>query len=226
MTPTAFASHPLDTLTQLLREAPALAARLQPLPVWGLALVGAAGLAVLLAGARWRRPVALFGGAGVGWLAGLAGAGVLGLPGGLFPLLGAIVLGGASLLLPPIFPFAVGGLVGAFLGGHLPVPGQGPVAGAVSLFLLGGLGLLAARLLAAAAAGLAGAAVLGLALLAGARHWQPLAALAARPVVLAGLLLVVAIAGAAYQAGTAWGGAGGGGARKKANPPREAGAAA
>jgi len=225
MIPSAFAHHPLEALAQLLREAPALAARLHPLPVWGLASVGVAGLAVLLAGARWRRPVALSGGAAVGWLAGLAGAGVLGLPGGLFPLLGAIVLGGASLLLPSVFPFAAGGLVGAFLGGLLPVPGQGPVAGAVALFLVGGVGLMAARLLAAAAAGLAGAAVLGLALLAGARHWQPLAALAARPVVLAGLMLVVAIAGAAYQAGTAWGG-GGGGSRKKASPPHEAGAAA
>lgn len=204
MTPGAFFADPLAALGRLLAEAPAAAARLRPLPLWALALLAAGGLAVLLAGARWRRPLALVGGAAVGFLSGTAAAGALGLPGGIFPLLGAVVLGVAALLLPALYPFGAGALLGALLGARLPVPGHGVVAAGIGLFLAGGLALLGARLLAAATAGAVGAALVGAALVGSSRAFPGLSLLTERPVLLAGLVLVLAISGTAFQSGSAW----------------------
>jgi hypothetical protein len=205
MSPARFIADPFAFFADLLREAPGEAyRRLGPLPLWVLCAVAAAGVALLLFGARWRRPLAAAGGAAAGFMAGFAAAGALGLPGGIFPYLGAVLIGVAALLLPPIFPFVLGAQIGAVLGLRLPVPGQGVPAAIIGSLALGGLALLAARLVAACTAGVAGAAVLGAALLGASARWPALSIFEARPLLLAGLLLVVAIAGAAFQAGTAW----------------------
>ncbi len=214
MTPSAFVADPAGFLLRLAGRFPELAGPLRPLPLWAHGLLLAAGLAVAAAGARWRRPVALAGGAATGWLAGMAAAGLLELPGRVLPPVGAALLAGAALLLPPLFPFAAGALPGAFLGARLGLPG-GPLLGAgIGLLLLGGLGLLGARLVAAAVAGLLGGALAGVALLASARHLPQLRILEERPVLLAALVLLLAVAGAAFQVGFAWGGG------RRPRPPR------
>lgn len=218
MSPSAFVADPVGFLARLAARLPELAGPLRPLPLWAHGLLLAAGLAVAAGGARWRRPVALAGGAATGWLAGMAAAGLLELPARVLPPIGAALLAGAGLMIPSVFPFAAGALPGAFVGARLGLPG-GPLAGAsIGLLLLGGLGLLAARLLAAAAAGLAGGALAGLALLAASRHVPELRLLEERPVLLAALVLLLAVSGAAFQVGFAWGGG------KRPKPPRSAGA--
>jgi len=186
-------------VAELWGRLPALVARLGAFPAWKLAPLALAGLALLLAGARGRRPISVVGGALVGWLGGQAAARALGLTGGLFPLFWAAALGAGSGLLPPLYPFAAGGLVGALIGAWLPVPGQGFVAGGILLLLCGGLALLAPRAIAATTAGLLGAALVGAAL-AGAGHHIPfLAPLSTHPILLAGVALVLALASSAFQ---------------------------
>ncbi len=203
MSPTAFAADPAAALLRLLGEAPALAARLGALPPWVLGLLAALGALALLFGARRRRPVAAIGGAAMGWLAALAAAGALQLSSNWGPW-GAAVLGTAALALPSAFPFAAGGLLGALAGALLPVPGQGPLAASIGLFLLGGFGVLAARPIAALAAGTAGAAVLAAAAAGASRHLPWLAPLAERPTLLWALFVVLAVTGTAFQARDAW----------------------
>jgi hypothetical protein len=190
----------LAVLAHLWDQVPAGIHRLAGLSPWALAGIALAGLFLLVAGARWRRPLSAAGGALVGWLGGLVAARALGLTGGLFPVFWAAALGAGSALLPPLYPFAGGALLGALAGAWLPVPGRGIAAAAVLLILLAGLSLLAARGVLAATAGLLGAGLVGAAL-AGAGHRVPaLAPLSAHPALLAGLVLVLAIAGAAFQA--------------------------
>jgi len=211
MSPSAFLSDPVAWLARLLREAPGLGARLEVLPLWALAALLALGAFVLAAGARRRRPVAAVGGAGAGAVAGVGLAGLLGLSAGLLPAIGAVALAGAALVLPSLFPFAAGALPGAFLGAAAVPEGARWVGALVGSFLFGGLGLLAARIVAAATAGAAGAGIVGAALLGAAGRLPALAPLARWPALLAGLLTVLAIAGAAFQASSAWGGGGAGG---------------
>jgi hypothetical protein len=221
MSPSAFVSDPVAWLARLLRQAPGLAARLEALPLWALAVLLALGGFVLAAGARWRRPVAAVGGSGAGALAGVGVAGLLGLSAGVLPAIGALALGGAALAVPSLFPFFAGALPGAFLGA-MAMPGGASWLGAVIVsFLFGGLGLLGARLVAAATAGAAGAGLVGAALLGAASRLPALAPLARWPVLLAGLLTVLAIAGAAFQLSSAWGG-GGGGRKGTAQPAADA----
>jgi hypothetical protein len=78
---------------------------------------------------------------------------------------------------------------------------------------------MAARLVAAASAGLAGAALVGAAVLGAAGRLPWLAPVASRPVLLAGLLLVLAVAGGAFQISSAW--SGGGARRREAPVPPE-----
>lgn len=217
MSPSAFVADPIGFLVRLATRLPELAGPLRPLPLWAHGLLLAAGLAVAAGGARWRRPVGLAGGAATGWLAGLAAAGLLELPGRVLPAIGAALVAGGALMVPPVFPFAAGALPGAFVGARLGLPG-GPLAGAaIGLLLLGGLGLLGARLLAAAVAGLLGGAIAGVALLAASSHLPELRILEERPVLLAALVLLLAVSGAAFQVGFAWGGG------RRPKPPRSAG---
>jgi hypothetical protein len=221
MSPSAFVSDPVAWLARLLRAAPGLRAPLEALPLWALAALLGLGGFVLVAGARWRRPLGAAGGAAAGAVAGLGVGGLLGLSAGYLPLAGAAAVGGAALVLPSLFPFAAGALPGAFLGA-LAAPSGAPWLGAIiGSFLLGGLGLLWARLVAAASAGAMGAGLVGAALLGAAGRVPALAPLARWPALLAGLLAVLAIAGAAFQASVAWGsGAAAGSASRGPAPAR------
>jgi hypothetical protein len=220
MSPTAFVSDPTSWLARLLGEAPALGARLGAVPLWALGALLALGLLALVAGARWRRPLALVGGACVGSLGGVGVAGLLGLSGMLLPAIGAAALGGAALALPPLFPFAALALPGAFLGAGAGLAGGRWLGALIGSFLLGGLGLLGARFVAAATAGLAGAGLVGAAILGAANRLPPLEPLSRRPVLLAGLLTVLAVAGTAFQVGSAWSATGGW--RRASKPSLEA----
>ncbi len=205
MTSTSFLAAPGPFLLDLLGAGYAGAAALRALPAWVPGLLLAAGLFALLAGARWRLPVSAAGAGAAGALAGVAASGLLGLPVAASAAVGSALLAGGALLLPPLFPFAVGAIPGAFLGARFDLVGH-PAGGAMlGALLLGGLAILVARPLAAAFAGLVGAALLGAALLGLDRLWPPIAEVTRRPVVLAAVLLVLAVAGAAAQVGSAWG---------------------
>jgi hypothetical protein len=176
---------------------------------WAGALpLGAAGLWLLLDGARRRRPIAAAGGAAIGALAGAAVAGWasarFGVPRTAVALGAAAALGTAAAALPLAFAFAAGALPGALAGWHVPLGGSGLAGAAAGAVVAGGAALLLARLVAAAVASALGAALLcgaGLAALGG----RALAAeLVDRPAVLLGLVAVLAVAGAAFQSATAW----------------------
>jgi hypothetical protein len=219
VSPPSFVDDPGAELARLLREGPALGARLEPLPLWTLGALLLLGLACLAVGARWRRPLAFAGGAGMGSLAGLGLAGLLGLSGPLLPALGAAALGGAAVAFPSLFPFAALALPGGFLGAAAGLAGTRWIGALIGSLLLGGLGLMAARLVAALAAGLLGAGLVGAALLGSASRLPWLAPLARRPALLAGLLTVLAVAGAAFQVSSAWGA--GGPRRRGGGPPAD-----
>ncbi|HSN92026.1 MAG TPA: hypothetical protein VLS93_12420 [Anaeromyxobacteraceae bacterium] len=176
---------------------------------WAGALaLGAAGLWLLLDGAHRRRPIA----AVVGGVAGALVSAVLGTwararfgvsPAALTAA-AALALGAAAAAFPPLCAFAVGALPGALLGSLLPLGGS-ELAGALVGALVGGVvaTLQAAPVAAAAAASLGAALLAGAALSAlGARPAG--AELAERPFVVLGLVGVVAVAGANFQARRAW----------------------
>lgn len=178
------------------------AAALRPIGPWGGVLVAAAGIAALTVGARHARAVAVWGGAAVGALALLALRRPIEAHLGLSPSVAALA-GGAALALacgifPGAFPFAAGALVGAFLGGEI----VGDVVGVGAGALMGGFaGVALGRRVTAAFAAFAGGVLAALGLTA-AFAWIPLAReVGARPFALAGMALVLGIAGTAYQAG-------------------------
>jgi hypothetical protein len=116
----------------------------------------------------------------------------------------ALVVGAAAAAFPLLFSFAVGALPGALVGSLRPLGGS-EVAGAIAGSFAGGVAavLLAAPVAAAAAASL-GAALLAGAVLS-ALGPRPLGRdLSARPFVLLGMVAVLAVAGAAFQARRAW----------------------
>jgi hypothetical protein len=184
-------------------QVPAAVKQLRALPGWTGWALAALGLWALLAGARFRRPLALVGGAFWGAAAALLSsawlAGKMGMP--LFASVAgaAVLLGGAGLLLPAVFPAAVGALVCAGLATLSGEPGA-IVAGAL-LGLVAGVFL--ARFWAMVGAALMGAVVLAAALFL-LVHGEPSHTLIRHPVVLLGALAVVAIAGGAFQLGAAW----------------------
>jgi hypothetical protein len=192
----------------------------------GLALV-LAGLFALVAGARWRRPVAVAGAA----LAGALAASVfraalvdgLGLRPGLAIAGSAAALGLAALALPVVFPLALGGALGAALGARLPL-GAPWIGAALGALALGGLVTWLVRPVAAVIAGVLGAALVVGGVLALAPAVPGSALLVRHPVLALGALVVLAIAGAAGQLDAAWGGGEGGPQRpgRLATPsPRE-----
>lgn len=205
MNPSTFLSAPGLYLLDLLAAGHDRAGALRALPAWVPGLVVAAGVFALLAGARWRLPVSAAGAGAAGALAGVALSAWLGAPPLASSALGAALLAGGALLLPALFPFALGALPGAFLGARLDLVGHPAASAALGAALLGGLAILAARPLAAAFAGLSGAALVGAGLVGLDRAWPPLAEVTGRPVALAAVLLVLAVAGAAAQVGSAWG---------------------
>ncbi|MBK9518925.1 MAG: hypothetical protein IPO09_16555 [Anaeromyxobacter sp.] len=195
------------------------------LPVAVGAVLAAAGIVLLVAGARWRRPMGLLGGAAVGALAALAAAPYLearwpGLPRPALAAAGAAALAVLGVAFPPLVTFAAGALPGAVLGAAVPIAGStafGLLAGGLAT---GAVALLVADLTARALASLLGAALAGAGLLAlvAASAAPEARELAARPFLLLAWLLVVGAAGVAAQRGRT-GGAGRGRGGAAVSPP-------
>jgi hypothetical protein len=180
----------------------AATAALRPIGPWAGWLVAAVGIAALTVGARHTRVVAVWGGAAVGALAPLALHRPIEAHLGLSPAV-ASCAGGAAVafacgIFPGAFPFAAGALAGGFLGawvmGDMIGVGAGALVGAFA-------GVAAGLRVNAAFASFAGGVLAALGLSA-AFAWLPLAReLGGRPFALAGVALVLGIAGTAYQAG-------------------------
>lgn len=169
-------------------------------PLAGIAL-SLAGVALLTAADRLRRPTAVLGGAAVGALAARA-AGAL-LPAALPPAgwgwVLAILCGGAAGLAPILFPVLAGALVGALLGVHVPVAGKPALGAALAAAVGGALLAVGARSVAVVLACLGGGLAVGVGLVTLAGGRELAAELAARPLVLLGVAVVAGVAGAAFQ---------------------------
>jgi hypothetical protein len=173
---------------------------LGPLVGGAVALVGAV---LLTAADRLRRPVAALGGAAVGALAARAAEpllpGALSLAGWSWIL--ATVGAGVAGLAPILFPALVGALVGALLGVHVPVAGKAALGAALAGAVGAALLAMGARSAAVILACLGGGLMLGAGLVTLAGGHELAAELAARPMVLLGLAVVLGVAGAAFQLG-------------------------
>lgn len=206
MIPTAPAD-PWQTFAVGARRLPEVVEALRGLP-WPVAVAALlAGIAALGFGARARRPLAVAGGALVGLVAGAAlvswlGGGVA-VPRLLAATLGAVALGVLGGLFPPLFIFVAGALPGGLLASGLPAAGQ-PWYALLGLAVGGLMALGLARWVAAVAAAGLGAALLAAGLFGTAGDWAPARVLASHPLVLATLLAVVTVSGAAFQHATAW----------------------
>jgi hypothetical protein len=180
---------------------------LRSLPWPAAAALLALGLLGLFLGARRRRAVAGVGGFAAGALAGLTfaapalRAASLGTAGSALAC--GLAVAALSFAVPWAFPFTLGAVIGAPLGARLPVnvPALGPALGAIAV---GGILVLASKLVAASAAGLLGGAMVVAGVLAISADVAFLEPLAAHPVVAIGLALVIGVAGAAGQVGGAW----------------------
>ena len=193
------------------------------------AAVVLAGLAVLLFGARPRRPVAALGAAGVaaaaaGWL-GAPIAASTGLSLSTLAVTFAALAGAVAALVPPVFPALAGALPGALLAGlfapadrFLEVLLVGAALGAVAGFLL-------ARLVASAVAASVGALAVALGAAGALPATSPGRALLAHPVAILAIAVVLAVAGAAFQLSRAWGRGAPGSAGKREPPRRPSGEA-
>ncbi len=194
----------LTTAQEVLAHVPDVATALGA-GAWPLAvLVGVLGLTLLLAGVRLGRLLSALGGAAVGLLGGLplaALAAAHGAPGWLPSWVAAAVLGAASYFAPEVYPVVLGLVPGALVGMRVPVGDKawlGPVVGGL---VLGVLGLLLRRVVLAATAACLGAILLCMATLALARQVPALAPLTQRPMLLAGVAAILAVAGTGFQSG-------------------------
>jgi hypothetical protein len=171
------------------------------------------GLAILLVGARARRPVAVVGAAALGavsaaWL----GPGVPALAAMSGPALAAaagLVAGALAAAIPQVFPMLAGALPGALLGDLLAPDGRRLEAVAAGALLGALVGLLAARWVASATAAGVGAllfAIGGAGLL---RDTGLGRSVVRHPVSILAVATVLAVAGAAFQLSRAWGRGGG-----------------
>jgi hypothetical protein len=166
-------------------------------------LAGAAGLALLVAGARLGRFLAAAGGALVGWLVGgLLAPAVHGwMPAWVPAWVAAAVLGLVSLLAPDVYPITLGLVPGALLGVRLPLADKPWVGGFSGGLALGLVALWLRRLVLAGTAAVAGAVLAVASLLALSRQVPALLVLARRPMLLTGLAALLAVAGTAFQLG-------------------------
>jgi hypothetical protein len=172
---------------------------------WPLAAVAALlAIALLVAGTRLGRVIPAAGAAAIGWIAFGQVSGAVsewGLPAWAPQWGAAIVLGLAAGFAPPVYPLALGMVPGALLGLRMPLAGRVWLGAAAGAVVLGGLAVLARRIVIAATAAAAGAVLLAGALLALAARFTALTALTRRPVLLTLVLAVLAVAGTAFQVG-------------------------
>jgi hypothetical protein len=145
------------------------------------------------------------GGAGVGALAGLAlrdfAAAHLGLSPVLTVAVGAATAGVGCGIYPWAFPIAAGALPGALLGHTVPLMGRALLGAAAGALIGAAIGAGFARVVAAAFASVVGGAALAIGLVLAFGAWPPVQALAGRPIALAAVTLVAAVAGSAFQLG-------------------------
>jgi hypothetical protein len=189
---------------ELFEGIAAVAGALVPLgPVAGVPLV-AAGLVALTVATRHRRALATCGTAALGALAAVALRGALAAHLGLSVTPAAILLalggGLAGAAAPAAFPFAAAALPGALLGAQVPLAGRSVLGAAAGGVLSGLVGLAFGRLVAAAFASACGGLLVALGLLASFARAPLARELAGRPAAVAGLALVLAVAGVAFQA--------------------------
>jgi hypothetical protein len=193
-------------VAELLDGIAALAGAIVPLGPAAGAPLAVAGLVALTLATRNRRALAIAGTALVGALAAVALRGFVAAHLGVGAAPGAIVLAlagaGAGAATPAIFPFAAAALPGALLGAQLPLAGRAAFGAAAGALLAGAAGLALSRYVAAAFASACGGLLVAVGVLA-AFGRSPLARdVAGRPAAIAGLALVLAVAGVAFQATT------------------------
>ncbi|HUK65258.1 MAG TPA: hypothetical protein VLV17_00415 [Anaeromyxobacteraceae bacterium] len=193
----------LAAAERVLAKVPVWAASLEP-GSWPLAaVIGLAGLGLLLAGLRLGRVVTALGGAILGWLLGgmLAPLTAEFMPERFASMSIAILLGVCSALAPALYPIALGATCGALLGTRVPIAGSS-LLGSLVFGVFGlALALVARRVVLAATAAVAGAILVSVAALAVSGRVGLVAELARRPLVLGCAAAVLAVAGAAFQLG-------------------------
>ena len=185
--------------------------------------VVAAGLAVMLFGARARRPVAVAGAAGVAavaaqWMGTRAGAS-LGIPPSTLTVVSAAVAGALAALVPQVFPALAGAVPGALLAEIFAPADRKLEVLAVGALLGGFLGVLAARPVAAAVASGAGALTVVVGAAGALRGTVPGRVLLAHPSAMLVAVTILAVAGTAFQYSRAWGRGGETSSRKAPPPP-------
>jgi hypothetical protein len=202
----------VEVLQRWLAAAEALAgglpgAAVEHLASWPaafLALVG--GLALLVAGMRLGRVLAAAGAAALGWFAGAAlvpNFELWTLPAATPAFAGAAVLGLLALAAPELYPVVLGLVPGGLLGAHVAVGGKHWAGAAVGAAVLALAAVLFRRVVLAATAAVAGAVLVAAALVAFAVRIPSLRQVTDRHVLLAGIAALLAVAGTAFQVGTA-----------------------
>lgn len=169
----------------------------------------AAGLVVLLFGARARRPVAVAGAASVAavaalWLSTRTGL-ARGFPVSTAAAVAAAVAGALAVVVPQIFPALAGALPGALLAEALAPPNLRLEVMAAGALLGAILGILASRLVASAVASGVGAVAVAVGAAAALRGTGPGRVLQAHPTATLAAAVVLAVAGTAFQLSRAWG---------------------
>jgi hypothetical protein len=176
-----------------------------PVPVG----VAAAGLVVMLFGARARRPVAVVGAAGVAavavhWVGARAGA-PMGMAPSTLAGVAAAVSGALAALVPQVFPALAGAVPGALLA-ELLAPADRTLEVVAAGAVLGALlGVLAARPVAAAVASGAGAMAVTVGTAGALRGTPPGRALLIHPSAMLAAAAILTVAGTAFQLSRAWG---------------------
>lgn len=192
-TPALGAAAHLARLADLLREA-------GPAASGAVAVLGAV---VLTIAGRYPRALAAMGGATVAALAAYALRAPLAVHGGVSLAVAlpaaAVVAGAACALAPLAFPVAAGAVPGLLLGLQVPIAGRAAVGGAAGALLAGLVALLFARAVAIGFASAVGGALAAVAAVALGGDRTLARELAAHPVAMVALALVLGIAGAAYQ---------------------------
>jgi len=185
--------------------------------------VVAAGLLVLLAGARARRPVAVAGAAGVAavsaqWILGRTGV-ATSIPGSTLAAIAAALCGALAVVVPQVFPALAGAAPAVLLADLLAPPDQRLAAMAAGALVGGLAGVLVARPVAAVAASGVGALAVAIGAAGALRATGPGRALAAHPTAILAAAAILTVAGTAFQLSRAWGRGGDKGPKRPAPAP-------
>lgn len=171
--------------------------------------VVAAGLFVLLFGARARRPVAVVGAAALAalaadWLGGRI-ATALAVPISTVAAASAAIAGAVSVVVPQVFPALAGAVPAALLAEGLAPADRRLEALAAGAILGAVLGVLAARPVAAAVASAVGALAVTIGVAGALGGPGPGRALLSHPMAVLAAAAILTVAGTAFQLSRAWG---------------------